>query len=99
VGSDNRRGHQRKTLEQVHPYLSVLHFSVGKTEAEKCRTDKYGPPITQILRYGRNDDQSPNFIHGRVSVRPLFQQIERSLPGSARPDVTRRDRSRPRRTD
>jgi len=42
---DHRFGHQRKTLELIDPYFSVLHFSVGKTATEKCRTEKYGSMI------------------------------------------------------
>ena len=32
--------------------------SPGKTRTEKCRTEKYGSLIPQLLYYGRNDDQS-----------------------------------------
>jgi hypothetical protein len=69
--SDHRFGHRRKTLELIRPYFSVQHFSLGKTETEKCWTEKYGPLISKILRHCRNADQSPNII----SVLPALAEV------------------------
>jgi hypothetical protein len=48
---DHRFGHQRKTLELIHPFFLSHIFNVQGSPTEKCRTEKYGQKnFTEYLR-------------------------------------------------